>query len=67
MSFTFPWRGPLFLYIMVCFICPGEQDNNTLTGHQVFATRLTIALPFQEENEKENNAHLCCQGVDIDL
>ena len=32
----------------LCFIFPGEQDNNLLTGHQVFSTRLKIALPFQE-------------------
>ena len=44
-------EAPLFLYKMALFICPGEQDNNMFTGHQVFATRLTRALPFQEENE----------------
>ena len=44
-------EAPCFCIKWICFICPGEQDNNMLTDHQVFATRLTIALPFQEENE----------------
>ena len=60
-------EAPCFCIKWICFICPGEKDNNMLTGHQVFVTRLTIALPFQEENEILNSAHLCCQGVDIDL
>ena len=39
----FNGEAPCFC-IWLCSICPGEQDNNMLTGHQVFATRLTIAI-----------------------
>ena len=54
----FRGEGPCLCTQWLCFICPGKRDNNALTGRQVFATRLTMALPSQEQNEKSKSASL---------